>query len=214
MAPTQGHTPTGWECYTNLVRGPSGEINLTAQTHEVKIVVRLAIRAIMADLCFVDFYPSSTTRAAWHVKALTSAARTLQNGAAQKKNERVAHHYKMVRERLKTDEDYVPVLGKIVCPLICPKGLADHHQLDGRIPIFRNNLKSCAEQTVIPHFKLRAGCSDEVEWYMSKMRYVYPCDYPVRQTIHKTPLWVLCSLSYRNKRWMDVAHTRTVLSHL
>ena len=115
--PTQGDTPTGWECYTNLVRGPSGEVNLTAQTHEVKIVVRLAIRAIMANLCFVDFYPSSATRAAWHAKALTSAARTLQNGATQKKNERVAHHYKMVRERLKTDEDYVPVLGKIVCRL-------------------------------------------------------------------------------------------------
>ena len=184
-----------WPSYTALVRGPGREINLTVQTHEVKIVVRHAIPAIITKLCFIDFYPSSTTRAAWHKKTLNSAASVMKHGANRKNNAPIACRYEAIQERLKADDDYSSLLGKIVRSRICSTGLADDdEQLDGRIPIFRNNLKASAEEAAKLHFKLRPGCANEVEWYLSKMRYIYPCDAAVSPPVFSTPRSVLTLL--------------------
>lgn len=100
---------TDWPSYASLVRGHSGEVNLTAQPHEVKAVVRKAIPSIITNICFFDFYPKSTVRAVWHKKALLQAAKELKA-----KNAPAAHRYDKIRQRLKVDEDYSPILGKIV----------------------------------------------------------------------------------------------------
>ena len=106
---------TDWPSYTTLFRGHSGEFKLTAQTHEVRAIVRLAIRSVLAKVCFLDFFPLSATRAAWHMKTLTAAAIRLRKTASQK-NALVANRYEKLQERLRADEDYVPTLGKVVRP--------------------------------------------------------------------------------------------------
>lgn len=202
-----------WASHTTLVRGPGREINLTAQTHEVKAVVRLAIPAILTKVCFEDFYPSSTTRAAWHKKTLVAAARHLKRSAAEKINAGVARRYEAVQERLMGDEDYCPLLGRIVCSRICSTSLADvNEQLDGRIPIFRNNFKSSSEEMIKSQFKLRVGCTNAVEWYLTKKRYIYPCDAEVSSTILFN-LVLLHSRPCRLRRWTRDAHIRTTPSY-
>ena len=102
-----------------LVRGPSGEYNLTAQAHEVKAVVRTALPSILARLCYLDFYPSSTTRAAWHKRLLTAAAVQLMARSGQG-NQSVAMRYSAVRDRLIADDHYSPILGRLVSRSIHP----------------------------------------------------------------------------------------------
>jgi hypothetical protein len=105
--------PPAWASHTTLVRGPSGEYNLTAQSHEVKAIVRTALPSILARLCYLDFYPSSATRAAWHKRLLIAASVRLMARAAQT-NQPVAARYGAVRERLQMDDNYSPILGRLV----------------------------------------------------------------------------------------------------
>src|SRR5215472_12079009 len=57
--------------------------------------------------------------------------------------------------------------------------VTDHLQLDQRVPIFHNNLKSYASQAIVAHFSLHSNCRERSEWSRNKMRYIYPCDVQV-----------------------------------
>jgi hypothetical protein len=107
--PSQDLGSTIWPVYASLVRTRSGAVNLTAQPHEVKVVVRKAIPGVFTKLCFFDFYPDSTVRAVWNKKALLRASKELKDN-----NGLVAHRYEKLRQRLKEDEDFSPTLGRIV----------------------------------------------------------------------------------------------------
>jgi len=102
-----------WPSYTDLVRGRSGDYNLTAQNHEVKVVIRKALPQLLGKLCFDDFYPASTTRAAWNKEVLITAAGKLKRKMAQNKQSAAAH-YGRIRDRLRADDGYYPILGKLV----------------------------------------------------------------------------------------------------
>jgi len=54
--------------------------------------------------------------------------------------------------------------------------VTDHRQLEARIPTFRINIKSVAEQAVVPHFGLVPGCAEKIEFLLKQMRYIYPYD--------------------------------------
>jgi hypothetical protein len=99
-----------WPSYTDLVLGHSGDYNLTAQTHEVRAVVRKALPFLLGKLSFVDFYPASTTRAAWHRVVLIAAASKLKKKGSQA----AAVRFASVQDRLRDDENYCPILGKLV----------------------------------------------------------------------------------------------------
>ena len=201
-----------WGSHTTLVRGPGRELNLTTQTHEVKAVVRIAIPNILRRVIFEDFYPSSTTRAAWHKKTMIAAACHLKRSAAQNGNESVARRYGAVEDRLKGDDDYCPTLGKIVCSCIYSTSPTDvNEQLDGCIPIFRNNFKSSCEEMIKSQFKLRVSCTNAIEWYLTKMRYVYPCDAEVSHSTSLINAMLLHPRFCRPRRWTHDAHIRTTL---
>jgi hypothetical protein len=102
-----------WPSYTQLIPGPSNRYGLTAQNHEVKSVVRKAIPLVLAKICFVNTFPSSDTQAAWSLQALVSAARKIKRDVAQT-SEDVAMRYDVIRERLKGDEEYSPILCRLV----------------------------------------------------------------------------------------------------
>ena len=102
-----------WPSHTDLVVGPSHEYTLGVQSHEVKAIVRKAIPFVLVNICFVEFFPSSTTRAAWSKKALIGAAKDLKTQSARI-NQAAALRYDAVMQRLMRDDDYYPVLGKLV----------------------------------------------------------------------------------------------------
>jgi hypothetical protein len=54
--------------------------------------------------------------------------------------------------------------------------VTDHWQLEARIPTFRINIKSAADQAIVPHFGLAPGCSDKVEFLLKQMHYIYLFD--------------------------------------
>ena len=113
LIPEGSHGGGIWPSYSQLIPGPSGRYNLTAQNHEVKSVVRKAIPLVLAKICFFDTFPSSDTQAAWSLQALASAARKIKRGVAQT-SEDVARRYDVIRERLKRDEEYGPILIRLV----------------------------------------------------------------------------------------------------
>ena len=102
-----------WPSYTHLIPGPSGKYGLTAQNHEVKCVVRKAIPLVLAKICFVNTFPSSDTQAAWSLQALASAARKIKRDVIRT-SEDVAMRYDVIRDRLKRDEEYSPILRRLV----------------------------------------------------------------------------------------------------
>ena len=102
-----------WPSYTYLLWSSNGEVNLTAQTFEVKIVVRKAIPLMIANVIFVDGYPDQPTRSAWSKKALVSAAGDTKT-AAERNSQSAATHYDAIRRRLKREDDYWRALAKLV----------------------------------------------------------------------------------------------------
>ena len=113
LVPEGSHGRRIWPSYTQLIPGASGRYGLTAQNHEVKCVVRKAIPIVQAKICFVDTFPSSDTQAAWSLRALASATRKIKRDVVQT-SEDVAMRYDVIRERLKRDEEYGPILIRLV----------------------------------------------------------------------------------------------------
>ena len=111
--PDGSHGGAPWPFYTQLIQGPSGKYGLTVQNHEVKSVVRKAIPLVLANICFVNTFPSSVTQAAWSLQSLVSAARKIKRDVAQS-SEHVAMRYDAIKERLKNDEEYSPILSRLV----------------------------------------------------------------------------------------------------
>jgi hypothetical protein len=104
---------TSWPPHVRLVLSPSGKYGLTVQSFEVTCVVRKAIHLLHGRLCFIHFFPPSTTLNAWFRKCLLGAARTLARNN-MRTSERVGMRYNAVKERLKVDDKYASILSKLV----------------------------------------------------------------------------------------------------
>ena len=102
-----------WPSFTNLIWSSNGEVNLTSQSFEVKIVVRKAILVIIANLISIDGYPDQPTRSAWAKKALMSAASDIKI-ALERNSQAAATHYDAIRRRVKRQDDYWPHLARLV----------------------------------------------------------------------------------------------------
>ena len=102
-----------WPSHTNLIQGPSGKYGLTVQNHEVKVVIRKAIPQVLFRIAFINFFPSSDTQEAWSRKALITSARSIAQQMAPSSNS-VAMRYDAVKQRLKKDDEYAPILSRLV----------------------------------------------------------------------------------------------------
>ena len=101
----------------NLIYSASGDVNLTAQLHEIKVIVRKAITLMTANLIFIDGYPDSPTQAAWAQKVLISAANTFKLSNAN--SQRVVARYDSIMLCLRQDLVYLSALSRLVCGIVC-----------------------------------------------------------------------------------------------
>jgi hypothetical protein len=116
---SQGVNQTSWPSYTSLTLIDKGEINLTAQGIEIKIVVWAGILQMLSTVVFVDLYPDHLTQLAWGRKILVKCASTFQH-KYRKHSEMTAQHYATVKDRLRQDDDFSRHLTKVVRGHILP----------------------------------------------------------------------------------------------
>jgi hypothetical protein len=103
-----------WPSFTSLVLSRSGDVNLTAQSHEVKATIRKGIPHMLGQLFFIHGYPDHPTRLAWAKKALIAAAGDLRSPSSLQASQTASNRYLTISKRFDEDEDYWRALARLV----------------------------------------------------------------------------------------------------
>ncbi|KZT20335.1 hypothetical protein NEOLEDRAFT_1182644 [Neolentinus lepideus HHB14362 ss-1] len=147
---------------TALVYNNKNKVNLTAQTPEIREVLRLAIDQVYVYILTKNAYPEVGTR---HMVALDACI--------------------MAAEHLGTQ--YVPILNRLQDgnEKGFRKALADI--VDGRISVLRCDIKRIAVNQVLGFYALSSRKADYVKTLMDAQRYVFPGDHTRGQFNNREP---------------------------
>lgn len=161
----------GWPSYTNLVMNSSGDVPLTQQDTEIKMVARRAINTVMAKLMFTNWFPTTTERLTWVRASLLEATAHLRDKL--NRNAGSGDRYEQIRQRLRNDERYWQALSRLVrvnddITYLCHNPL----QPDARVSTTRRTVKEICRSLVSDQYQVRSG-ADHVERLLQKSRFIY-----------------------------------------
>ena len=100
-----------WPWYTNIVKGRSKEISLNAQHYKLRLIIRKALKTIMAHIHFKNVFPTLHERFHWNRGALRNVSQSIAKWPSPAS---VKERYKRFHERFSMDDEYIHDISTIV----------------------------------------------------------------------------------------------------
>ncbi|KAF8327511.1 hypothetical protein F5887DRAFT_924746 [Amanita rubescens] len=145
-----------WPSYTDLVKSAkSKELSLSAQSYELRLVIRKAMHIIEGRVRFHNSFPDIGERSKWNRSCLQKAAQNVRQWSQGDVKIRYSKFY----ERFASDDEYVNEMSTL---------------LDPRISILRGNVKTAAVLNARTSYDLHAGSAEKVKDLLYRKQYIYP----------------------------------------
>ncbi|KAF8325725.1 hypothetical protein F5887DRAFT_1085230 [Amanita rubescens] len=145
-----------WPWYTDIVKGPKGDLSLNFQMYELRLIVRKAIRLLEEKVRFEHGFPSAIQRDGWGRTCLQKACENIREWS----DGEVKYRYKMFHERFTADDEYVGEISTL---------------LDPRISLLRGATKAAAVINTRNAYDLGKGNTQQlIQELLQSKCYIYP----------------------------------------